>query len=354
MLLMENCNYENYEVLSDEKGNVQILLTNIFEDAIPYFSKDGKINFLHPSSCMTVLPDKEVITLNLDSEKIEVPYSVLSIEISYEKDFESKLITLPFIYLNRFNILDTVFGEHVETFNKQIDKLRKKYYHLKENDFAENRLLFEDRYKVNFISDDNFLQFLYKKFKLLRFNFSFSYFEKFNLVRIDKLILSWNKQDITKDISVSLFHEYCQIIKTKFESELSMHSLPLTAEVLEDKPAPAVFDNSKLNEVMKDDFIDTFLKHEERLKADGFILQNNTWINGRGKKQTLKDLANLILLLKEKKYFKIKLENKRLKNNDYKKFFENRYACNLKDQFNEAIKAESKHLETAKTTFVFI
>ena len=223
-------NFENYEVLSDEVGNVQIILTNIFDDFIPYFSKDGKVNFLNPSTGMTLLPDKEVITFNSDSEEIEVPYSVLNVEIGYEKDFESKSIKLPFIYLNKLNILDIVFGEHVEIFNKQMNKLKKKYYHLKENDFAENRLLFEDKYKVNFISDDNFLQFLYQKFKLLRFNFSFSHFEKFNLVRIDGLILTWNKRDITKDISISVFHEYCQMIKSKFESELSMHSLPAPAE----------------------------------------------------------------------------------------------------------------------------
>jgi hypothetical protein len=115
------------------------------------------------------------------------------------------------------------------------------------------------------------------------------------------------------------------------------------------------FDNAKLNQIMNNDMIESFLKHEERLKADEFITPENKWVNGRGKNQTktLKDLVNLILLLKEKKYFKTKFDKKNLKESDYKKFFEVRYDCNLKDQFNEGVKDKTKSLETAKITFSY-
>jgi len=61
-------------------------------------------------------------------------------------------------------------------------------------------------------------------------------------------------------------------------------------------------DKIKLAKIFNDDMIDCFLKNEKRLKADGYITSENKWINGRGKNQTktFKDLANLILLLKEK------------------------------------------------------
>ena len=130
------------------------------------------------------------------------------------------------------------------------------------------------------------------------------------------------------------------------------------------KPAPHAteqptntkeFDNTTLTQIMNDDMIDLFLKNEKRLKADGYIDSENKWINGRGKNQTksLKDLANLILLLKEKNYLKPKFEKKQWKDNDYRKFFEVRYGCNLKDQFLEANAIPEKSLETAKTTFIW-
>lgn len=111
------------------------------------------------------------------------------------------------------------------------------------------------------------------------------------------------------------------------------------------------FDNTTLTQIIN--MSDSFLENEERLKNDGFITTENKWINGRGKNQTktLKDLANLILLLKEKNYLKPKLDRKQLKDSDYKKFFEVRYGCNLKEQFTNAQKDTKKSLETAKITF---
>lgn len=118
------------------------------------------------------------------------------------------------------------------------------------------------------------------------------------------------------------------------------------------------FDNSTLTQIINDDLEDEFLKHEKRLKADGYIDSENKWIDGRGKKtMSRKDLVNLILLLKEKKYLKLKFKGKKLKESDYKKFFEVRYGCNLLEQFKEA-KTEAKRnpkksLETAKITFPY-
>jgi len=115
------------------------------------------------------------------------------------------------------------------------------------------------------------------------------------------------------------------------------------------------FDNTTLTQIMNDDMIDLFLKSEQRLKAEGFITNENKWIKGWGKNQTksLKDLANLIILLKEKNYLKRKYDRKTLKENNYKKFFEVRYGCNLNEQFNEALKDRTNKLETAKITFFY-
>lgn len=115
------------------------------------------------------------------------------------------------------------------------------------------------------------------------------------------------------------------------------------------------FDNTTLTHIINDDMINLFLINEQRLKAEGFITPENKWINGSGKNQTktMKDLANLILLLQEKKYLKLKFDRKPLKESDYKKFFEARYDCNLKEQFNKAIKDRTNRLETSKTTFIY-
>ena len=115
------------------------------------------------------------------------------------------------------------------------------------------------------------------------------------------------------------------------------------------------FDNTTLTHIINDDMINLFLINEQRLKAEEFITPENKWINGSGKNQTktMKDLANLILLLQEKKYLKLKFDRKPLKESDYKKFFEARYDCNLKEQFNKAIKDRTNRLETSKTTFIY-
>ena len=115
------------------------------------------------------------------------------------------------------------------------------------------------------------------------------------------------------------------------------------------------FDNTTLTQIINNDMIDLFLMNERRLKADGYITSENKWINGRGKNQTktLKDLANLILLLKEKNYLKLKLDRKQLKDSDYKKFFEVRYGCNLKEQFKKAQEDSKKRLETSKGAFIY-
>lgn len=115
------------------------------------------------------------------------------------------------------------------------------------------------------------------------------------------------------------------------------------------------FDNTTLTQIMNDDMIDLFLKNEKRLRANEFITSENKWINGSGKNQTKTryDLANLILLLKEKNYLKLKFDRKKLKEGDYRKFFEVRYGCKLEEQFNKTIKVRAKSLETAKTTFFY-
>lgn len=270
--------FEDFEILRDKDGNAQIIVNNIFDDLIPHFSKDGKVCLLNPLTGIAFLPDKNTISFNSDNEEIEIPFLVLTISISYEKDLVSKSVEIPFTYLNRIDILDNVFGKDLEILNKQVDMLKKQYCYLNDNDFAENRLLFEDKYKVNFISEDNFFQFLYKKFKLLRFTFSFTHFKKFDLFRIDKLIITWNKKDITKEVSLSLFHEYCQMIKSKFEIEASMHSLSAPAPAIEQRGFDLGLTEPQLiilhKHLVDDNFLDKNTKLNHFINAfNGEVLQ---------------------------------------------------------------------------------
>lgn len=169
---------------------------------------------------------------------------------------------------------------------------------------------------------------------------------------------------LLSSIYPNIIQSYDRIKRDNFINILTAHinNQPRPLMILDDEikepPHQAEvkdFDNSILNQIMNDDMIESFLKHEKRLKADDFITSKNRWINGSGKNQTKtrKDLANLILLLKEKKYLKPKFDRKNLKDNDYKKFFEVRYSCKLKEQFGKAQKDTIKSLETAKTTFFY-
>ncbi len=292
--------FENFEILSDKDGNAQIIVNNIFDDLIPHFSKDGKVCLLNPLTGIAFLPDKNTISFNSENEEIEIPFLVLTISISYEKDLVSKSVEIPFTYLNRIDILDNVFGKDLEILNKQVDMLKKQYCYLNDNDFAENRLLFEDKYKVNFISEDNFFKFLYKKFKLLRFTFSYTHFKKFDLYRIDKLIITWNKKDITKEVSLSLFHEYCQMIKSKFEIEASMHSLSAPAPAIDQRGFDLGLTEPQLTILHKHLVDDNFIKCNDTDFINAFsgrqIVNRLEWIDRaeRAKFVTVQTLFQLL------------------------------------------------------------
>lgn len=145
------------------------------------------------------------------------------------------------------------------------------------------------------------------------------------------------------------------IIKNKpISINSTLKSTPATEQPTETKE----FDNTTLTQIINDELEDVFLLNEKRLKADGYITSENIWIKGNSKQPKSRiDLANLILLLKEKKYlkseYKIGVKKKRWKDGDYKKFFEVRYGCNLKEQFNDALRVREKSLETAKITFSY-
>jgi hypothetical protein len=144
------------------------------------------------------------------------------------------------------------------------------------------------------------------------------------------------------------------IIKNKPLSIIgTLKSTPATAQSTNTKE----FDNSTLTQIMN--MSDSFLEHEERLKLDGYITSENRWIDGRGRKgdKSLEDLANLILLLNEKGYFKpdcrIEGKKKKWKDSDYKKFFEVRYGYKLKEQISKAKKDTQNRLKTAKIKFQY-
>jgi hypothetical protein len=115
------------------------------------------------------------------------------------------------------------------------------------------------------------------------------------------------------------------------------------------------FDNTTLTQIIN--MSDSFLENEKQLKLDGYITSENKWIDGRGRKGTksVEDLANLILLLKEKGYFKpeckIEGKKKKWKDRDYKNFFEVRYGYELKEQLGKAKKDIQNRLKTAKIMF---
>ena len=153
---------------------------------------------------------------------------------------------------------------------------------------------------------------------------------------------------------VEYIYEGFKLFKQQHEEDSNVVTPPATEQPINTKE----FDNTTLTQIMNDDMIDLFLKNEQRLKADGYITSENKWIKGNSKQPKSRiDLANLILLLKEKKYlkseYKIGVKKKRWKDMDYKKFFEVRYGCNLKEQFGDAIKDRTNRLETSKGAFIY-
>lgn len=96
----------------------------------------------------------------------------------------------------------------------------------------------------------------------------------------------------------------------------------------------STFDKSTLSQIFWPDAVSKFEEIEKQLWEHGYFTDLGAW-----KKKTitvtLTDLVKLIILLKEYGYFKkIGEGSKKLKETDYRAFFEKRYDCNINQQFS--------------------
>lgn len=223
-------NFSNCEILSNDSDFTQISFFMPFASLIPFY--DGVKMYFWETNTKRVI---ESIKNSFDINGVSVPFQVVEIE--------KNSIKLPFILIGCESILKVFFDNYFEWYNEEIENLKKKYHNLKANDFRENRHLFKKHYDIDFISDSNFFEFLFKKLilaKNVKFDLKFQIFEEFNLVRINRLILSFQKEDFTKEMTISVFHEYCKMVNSKFELDFMELAEPKVLAVEEQKPAPAV------------------------------------------------------------------------------------------------------------------
>lgn len=202
----------NYEVVRNDEIMQIKMFNNLPLEIITYVDKDDNVVLLNTTTSMISNSD----FVFFDSNKNEIPHSIYTLEAAIPDG--KVVLKLAIVIFDSKGILRQLFNEQMDLISYQIKQLREKYHKLKDNDFNEQKHLFKDRYNIDFISDENFFSFLFKRIPSLHFNFNFTYNEKFNIARLNELSFTWLKSDIT----IGIFHEYCQMIISQFEDSIKI------------------------------------------------------------------------------------------------------------------------------------
>lgn len=206
---------QNFEIIEEGEGTILKIYHSFEKDFVFYLEGNELYVFkLSAKKCAKIANR----ILNVDGK--EIPFFVKIIELKNDKTF----LSVPFLIVGDHKYLELFLGEQISVYNAQIDKLREKYKYLKENDYLERKDLFKNEYGVSDISDNNFMEFLFRKLPHLKLDFKCTYFKEFNLFRVEELIYRFSKKDFSKEVKEELLHEYFQEIKSKFLSIAKAYS----------------------------------------------------------------------------------------------------------------------------------